>query len=158
MSQRTPCIHGVHLYPSKPLVHPLSKLSDKCCFTLLIPNLFFLSYGINVMNFFILWMPLGASKWTSDSIYVRLKTSGVGERDKLGDWDWHIHTAAAAAAKLLQSCLTLCDPIDSSPPESPVLGILQARTPEWVAICFSNAWKWKVKVKLLSRVRLFRTP
>ena len=55
--------------------------------------------------------------------------------------------SAAAAAKSLQSCPTLCDPIDSSPPGSPVPGILQARTPEWVAISFSNAWKWKVKVK-----------
>ena len=62
--------------------------------------------------------------------------------------------AAAAAAKLLQSCPTLCDPIDSSPPGSPVPGILQARTLEWVAISFSNAWKWKVKVKLLSRDHL----
>ena len=53
--------------------------------------------------------------------------------------------AAAAAAKSLQSCLTLCDPIDSSPPGSPVPGILQARTLEWVAISFSNVWKWKVK-------------
>ena len=66
--------------------------------------------------------------------------------------------AAAAAAKLLQSCLTLCNPIDGSPPGSPVPGILQARTLEWVAISFSNAWKWKVKVKSLSRVRLFETP
>ena len=55
---------------------------------------------------------------------------------------------------LLQSYPTLCDPIDGSPPSSPVPGILQARTLEWVAISFSNAWKWKVKVKLLSRVRL----
>ena len=66
--------------------------------------------------------------------------------------------AAAAAAKLLQSCPTLCDPIDGSPPGSPVPGILQARTLEWVAIAFSNAWKWKVKVKSLSRVRLSATP
>ena len=66
--------------------------------------------------------------------------------------------AAAAAAKSLQSCLTLCDPIDSSPPDSPVLGILQARTLEWVAISFSNARKWKMKVKSLSRVQLFTTP
>ena len=65
---------------------------------------------------------------------------------------------AAAAAKSLQSCLTLCDPIDGSPPGSPVPGILQARTLEWVAIAFFNAWKWKLKVKLLSRVRLFATP
>ena len=61
--------------------------------------------------------------------------------------------AAAAAAKSLQSCLTLCNPIDGSPPGSPVPGILQARTLEWVAISFSNARKWKVKVKLLSCVR-----
>ena len=65
--------------------------------------------------------------------------------------------AAAAAAKLLQSCPTLCNPIDGSPPGSPVPGILQARTLEWAAISFSNAWKWKVKVKSLSRVRLLAT-
>ena len=64
----------------------------------------------------------------------------------------------AAAAKSLQSCPTLCDPIDGSPPGSPVPGILQARTLEWVAISFSNGWKWKVKVKSLSRVRLLGTP
>ena len=64
----------------------------------------------------------------------------------------------AAAAKSLQSCPTLCDPIDSSPPGSPVLGILQARTLEWVATSSSNAWKWKVKVKSLSRVWLIETP
>ena len=62
------------------------------------------------------------------------------------------------AAKSLQSCPTLCDPIDSSPQGSPIPGILQARTLEWVAISFFNAWKWKVKVKLLSRVRLLVTP
>ena len=61
-------------------------------------------------------------------------------------------------AKSFQSCLTLCDPIDSSPPGSPVPGILQARTLEWIAISFSDAWKWKVKVKLLSRVQLLATP
>ena len=65
---------------------------------------------------------------------------------------------AAAAAKSLQSCPTLCDPIDGSPPGSPVPGILQARTLEWVAISFSNAWKWKVKVKSFSCVRLLATP
>ena len=65
---------------------------------------------------------------------------------------------AAAAAKSLQSCPTLCDPIDGSPPGSPVPGILQARTLEWVAISFSDSWKWKVKVKSLSRVRLLATP
>ena len=66
--------------------------------------------------------------------------------------------SAAAAAKSLQSCPTLCDPIDGSPPGFPVPGILQARTLEWVAISFSNAWKWKVKVKSLSCVRLLATP
>ena len=63
-----------------------------------------------------------------------------------------------AAAKSLQSCLTLCDPIDGSLPGSAIPGILQARTLEWVAISFSNAWKWKAKVKSLSHVRLFVTP
>ena len=65
---------------------------------------------------------------------------------------------AAAAAKSLQSYPTLCGPIDGSPPGSPVPGILQARALEWDAISFSNAWKWKVKVKSLSRVRLLATP
>ena len=65
--------------------------------------------------------------------------------------------AAAAAAKSLQSCPTLCNPIDSSPPGSLIPGILQARTLEWVAISFSNAWKWKVKVKSLSCVWLLAT-
>ena len=67
-------------------------------------------------------------------------------------------TAAAAAAKLLQSCPTLCDPIDGSPPGSPVPGILQGITLEWVVISFSNAWKWKGKVKSLSRLWLLATP
>ena len=67
-------------------------------------------------------------------------------------------SAAAAAAKSLQSCPTLCDPIDGSPWGSPIPGIIQARTLEWVAISFSNAWKWKVEVKSLSRVRLLVTP
>ena len=64
----------------------------------------------------------------------------------------------AAAAKSLQSCPTLCDPIDGSPQVSPVPGILQARTLEWVAISFSNAGKWKMKVKLLGCVQLLATP
>ena len=68
------------------------------------------------------------------------------------------YMAAAAAAKLLQSCPTLRDPIDGSPPGCPVPGILQARILEWVAISLSNAWKWKVKVKSLSHVRLLATP
>ena len=72
----------------------------------------------------------------------------------------HIYTQwhAAAAAKSRQLCPTLCDPTDSSPPGSPIPGILQARTVEWVAISFSNAGKWKVKVKSLSRIQLPATP
>ena len=65
---------------------------------------------------------------------------------------------AAAAAKSLQSCPTLCDPRDGTPPGCPIPGILQTRTLEWVAISFSNAWKWKVKVKSLSCVQLLATP
>ena len=76
---------------------------------------------------------------------------------------WHkiwllANTSAAAAAKSLQLCPTLCDPTDGSPPGSPIRGIFQARTLEWVAISFSSTWKWKVKVKSLSRVRLLATP
>ena len=66
--------------------------------------------------------------------------------------------ACAAAAKSLQLCPTLCDPLDGSPPGSAIPEILQARILEWAAISFSIAWKWKVKVKSLSRVRLFTTP
>ena len=69
-----------------------------------------------------------------------------------------VAVGAASAAKSLQSCPTLCDPKDGSPPDSRIPGILQARTREWVAISFSNAWKWRVKVKSLSCVRLFATP
>ena len=71
---------------------------------------------------------------------------------------WILQAYATAAAKSLQLCPTLCDPIDGSPPGSPVPGILQARTLEWGAISFSSAWKWIVKGKSLSRVRLLATP
>ena len=64
----------------------------------------------------------------------------------------------AAAVKSLKSCPALCNPIDGSPPGSPVPGIFQARTLEWVAISSYNEWHWKVKVKLLSCIRLFVTP
>ena len=70
----------------------------------------------------------------------------------------NVAAAAAAAAKSLQSCPTLCTPIDGSPPGSAIPGILQAKTLEWVAMSFSNAWKWKAKVKSLSHVQLFGTP
>ena len=79
-----------------------------------------------------------------------------------GKWKWGSHWCMLyvkdAAAKSLQLYPTPCDPVDGSPPGSPIPGILQARTLEWVAISFSNVWKWKVKVKLLSRVRLLATP
>ena len=77
----------------------------------------------------------------------------LGPPTFLGSWS----LVAAAAAKLLQSCLTLYDPIDRSPPGSPIPWIFQARTLEWVAISFSNVWKWKVKGKSLSHVWLLAT-
>ena len=83
---------------------------------------------------------------------------GIWDVSMLSTNVYMLAAAAAAAAKSPQSCLTLCDPIDGSPPGSTVPGTLQARTLEWVAISFSNAGKWKVKVKLLSHVRLFSTP
>ena len=85
------------------------------------------------------------------------KKSGVPKGEK-GVWGSQ-GGDAAAAAKSLQSCPILCDPKDGSPPgPPPIPGILQARTLEWVAMSFSRAWKWKVKVKSLSRVRLLATP
>ena len=96
----------------------------------------------------------------------RAAVHGVAEsRTRLSDWTElnKMETTKrarhnAAAAKSLQACPTLCDPRDGSPPGFPIPGILQARTLEWVAISFSNTWKWKVKVKSLSRVRLSATP
>ena len=88
-------------------------------------------------------------KWTNKCTYVQEQCSS-----KPRFWG----QTATAAAKLLQSCLTLYDHIDGSPPGSSFPEILQARTLEWVAISFSNAWKWKVKVKSLSRVWLLATP
>ena len=89
----------------------------------------------------------------------RQKEEGIVEDKTVGRHHWlNEHAAAAAAAKSLQSFLTLCNPRDGSPPGSPVPGILQARIPAWVAISFSNARKWKGKVKSLSRVRLLATP
>ena len=88
------------------------------------------------------WAHFSSSSWWTETYHYEV----------------HFFITAAAAAKLLQLCPTLCDPTDGSPPGSPVPGILQARTLEWDAISFSNAWKWKVKVKLLSRVWLLATP
>ena len=77
---------------------------------------------------------------------------------ELNLWEIINSFKTAVAAKSLQTCPTLCDPTDGSLPGSPVPGILQARTLEWVAISFSSAWNWKVKVKLLSCVQLLATP
>ena len=98
-------------------------------------------------------MPIGHFS----TLYVS-KNTKPGESWRTVKGSVLVAAAAAAAAKSLQSCPTLRDPIDSSPPGSPVPGILQARTLEWVAISFSNAWKWKVKVKSLCHVQLLATP
>ena len=96
--------------------------------------------------------------WTEDKQLLQ-EQRAVGYRGRICKLKkFFICQAAAAAAKSLQSCPTLCDPIEGSPLGSPVPGILQARILEWVAISFSNAWKWKVKVKSLSRVWLLVTP
>ena len=100
---------------------------------------------------------------TSNPVFLILKWSGFTLLKIILNWKSLKHlyvtrAAAAAAAASLQSCPTLCDPRDGSPPGSPIPGILQARTLEWDAISFSSAWKWKVKVKSLSRVRLLMTP
>ena len=106
-----------------------------------------------------------ANRWRYSGNSGRLYFGGLQNHCRwwLQPWNkkmlapWKESYNQPAAAKLLQSCPTLCDPIDSSPPGSPVPGILQARTLEWVAISFSNAWTWKVKVKSLSRVWLLTT-
>ena len=104
-----------------------------------------------------LWAVQGTFDWEGCSLLEFSVQSDLWEstasRNKVkrccGATRWHYYTwiqpAAAAAAKSLQSCPTLCDPVDGSPPGSPVPGILQARILEWVPIAFSNAWKWKVK-------------
>ena len=108
----------------------------------------FLAYSLHTESCFIFFLP-GAHLTRRDPFLFPIKTQTLLDGSSMSH---------AAAAKSLQSCLTLWDPIASSPPGSPVPGILQARTLEWVAISFSNAWKWKVKGKSLSHVRLFATP
>ena len=116
-----------------------------------------------------LWLPFEFGEWepptaderkgeTPECVFCFLpllsRWSGKGASVFLGGF----LSCPSATAKSLQSCPALCHSIDSSPPGSPIPGILQARTLEWVAISFSSAWKWKVKVKSLSRVRLLATP
>ena len=97
------------------------------------------------------------SSWLRNWTGVTLIAGGLHQLSYQGS-PMIISAAAAAAAKLLQSCPTLCDPIDGSPRGFCAPGILPAITLEWAAISFRNAWKWKVKVKSLSRVWLFATP
>ena len=107
----------------------------------------------------LVWLPSQTLTGTT-GLFTTAKTWKQPESPVLDEWIkkmWYLYLYAAAA-KSLQLCLTLCDPIDGSPPGSPVPGILQARTLEWVAISFSNAWKWKLKVKSLSRAWLLATP
>ena len=114
----------------------------------------------------ILWPPDAKSWLIWKDPYAkkdwRQKEKGSTEDKMVGSHHWlkghEFECSFNLYAKSLQSCLTLWNPMDCSPPGSPVPGILQARTLEWVAISFSNAWKWKVKGKLLSRVRLLATP
>ena len=106
-------------------------------------------------------MSLGITSWSHDKVKDKLFKSCIHKLSitfKEFVWNSCTMSCAAAAAKLLQLCPTLWDPIDGSPPGFPVPGILQARTLEWVAISSSNPWTWKVKVKSLSRVRLLATP
>ena len=99
-----------------------------------------------------------AHQWVCREFWnLRGQHNRVGEKKKNPAYTL-LKPTAAAAAKSLQSCPTLCDPIDGSPPGSPFLGFSRQEHSEWVAISFSNAWKWKVKVKSLSRVQLFATP
>ena len=99
------------------------------------------------------------TSWEIDGETVETVSDFIFLGSKItADGDCSHEIAAAAAAKSLRSCPTLCDPTDSSPPGFPVPGILQARTLEWVAISFSNAWNWKVKVKSLSCVWPSETP
>ena len=112
-------------------------------------------YHLYIISKIMIQMNLQNRNRLTERIDLWLSKAKWRRRDKLGIWDYQIHTAAA---KSLQSCLTLCNPIDGSPPGSPIPGILQSRTLEWVAISCSSAWKWKVKVKSFSRVRLLATP
>ena len=95
--------------------------------------------------------------WCAALLLVTKSQTWLSDRATTTTW-CSLFILLSAAAKSLQSCPTLCDPIDGSPPGSPIPGILQKRTLEWVATSFSNAWKWKVKGKSLSRVRLLATP
>ena len=105
------------------------------------------------------WVWTGSGSWWWTGKPGILQSMGLQKfgHDWVTDLNW-ICVSAAAAAKSLQSCPTLWDPIGGSPPGSPVPGILQARTLEWIAVSLSIVWKWKVKVKSLSHIWLLATP
>ena len=113
------------------------------------------NYGSYSTKYLGHWKHWGWSKFETNQIFLK-ENNGKYQLDRVEySCDNTIRRKYNhAAAKSLQSCQTLCDPIDGSPLGSSVPGILQARTLEWVAISFSNVWKWKVKVKSLSHVRL----
>ena len=121
-----------------------------------------LLYPLSVFSFF--WyknVPQNVAMTSHVCINMLFDQVGMKRTRCMFTWnseDSNTSAAAAAGAKSLQSCPTLCDPIDSSPSGSPVPGILQASTLEWVAISFSNAWKWKVKLKSFSHVQLLAAP
>ena len=108
------------------------------------------------------WLWLKLVRTSAPRVIILFPCKGINILHMPSDFESHPEilwdSAAATAAQSLQSCPTLCDPVDGSPPGSPIPGILQARALEWVAISFSSAWKWKGKVKSLSRVRRFTTP
>ena len=114
----------------------------------------------NSLQYSCLGHPIDRGIWWA--IVHRVAKSWTWLNTHTHKWNWLVFLIwvlfAAAAAKLLQLCPTLCDPVDGSPTGSTIPRILKVRTLEWVAISFSNAWKSKVKVKLLSRVWLFATP
>ena len=140
-------------------------LACRCPSSSALPHIGATSHGHRVSPSSLLWWPQHsapsaiAHAWLSLKLDVELQFMEPPRPSipPFSDGNF-LSLAAATAVKSLQSCPTLCDPRDGSPPGSPVPGILQARTLEWVAISFSNAWRWKVKVKPLSPVQLLATP
>ena len=122
-----------------------------CSAFLLVPRKAFSWIVAENHNHFILHTREGGPPDGSNILWRNIEEAGHSP-----GW-WYIK-GFIITAKSLQSCPTLCDPIDGSPPGSPIPGILQARTLDWAAISFSDAWKWKVKVKSLSCVSLLATP
>ena len=149
------------LWPASISQHLCYPMAEPYCY-----GLYFLPHKIHLYSSNPQWdgrwkwglSPIRAPLWSSECPFLRgLTKAGSGMLEKLLLREEETGTVAAAA-KSLQLCLTLCDPIDGSPPGSPVPGILQARTLEWGPSSLSSAWKWEVKVKSLSSVLLFATP